>query len=76
MVDDNKLFSPFKKSLMVDDNKLMFLRRITALKNAHILAKNPEFKKLWADITEKLIVNERGRIEDERLFEARGKKYA
>ena len=45
------------------ENKTMFLRRITAMKIAHQRAQNPEFKKLWADLTEKLIINERIRTQ-------------
>jgi hypothetical protein len=48
--------------VMVDDKTKLFLKRITAMKIAHTRAKNPEFKKLWADMTEQLILIERRRI--------------
>ena len=51
----------------------IFMRRINALSRAHKNARNPEFKELWKNVNNKLIENERERIEQERA--RKGKYY-
>jgi hypothetical protein len=55
------------------DRSDIFMRRINALKRAHQNARNPEFKMLWKNMNNKLIENERERIEQERA--RKGKYY-
>ena len=42
----------------------LFNRRVFAVREAMKIAQNPEFKKLWENILEKLIRNEQARREE------------
>ena len=55
------------------DRSDIFMRRIKALKRAHQNARDPEFRELWKNMNNKLIENERERVEQERA--RKGKYY-
>jgi len=58
----------------MDDIKTdLFMQRISAVKRAHKRARNPEWVEFWAITNNKLIENERARID--KLRTRKGKYY-